>query len=235
MHIMNNIPKIDLHTHINFNLDDGCKNLDESIELLNQAHKLNIKYIACTTHNTNAGDYKKNFDILSDYAKKLDIELVVGNELILDIKTYETLLNNVAHTINNTKYVLVEVKNFISEHYIIESLENLIQNNFIPILAHPERLHISDIKFFMNVKKTGTLLQLNADSLNKAISSKRKFKLAKKLLKKDLIDIIASDVHNTENRNYSHYETAYNYVCKKYKKKASNLFYNTPYKIIKGE
>ena len=67
----------DLHTHILFGVDDGCKDISESISLLKEAEKQGITelvitphYIKSTKYTCNNEERKKKFIELQEAAKK---------------------------------------------------------------------------------------------------------------------------------------------------------------------
>ena len=80
---------IDIHSHILFGVDDGAKNIEESITLLRQAEKLGITDIVCSSHyymgRYENKEYNKNFEILKNEIKKqgIKIKLYKGNEVAL--------------------------------------------------------------------------------------------------------------------------------------------------------
>ena len=74
-----------------------------------------------------------------------------------------------------------------------EMLYEFNVENYQVIIAHVERYNYSDFKLIKEWKKLGALIQVNASSF---YSDKKTKKLAQKLLKANLIDYIASDVHS---------------------------------------
>ena len=51
---------IDTHNHILFDIDDGCRNIEESIILLKQMEELEFKKIILTPHYINGTKYTIN-------------------------------------------------------------------------------------------------------------------------------------------------------------------------------
>lgn len=65
------------------------------------------------------------------------------------------------------------------------------------VIAHPERyksVH-ENYKQVKEFKENGCLIMMSAQSLNKELQKRRIYKTAKKLIKKQYVDIIASDAH----------------------------------------
>ncbi|MFR1675540.1 MAG: CpsB/CapC family capsule biosynthesis tyrosine phosphatase, partial [Fusobacterium sp.] len=81
---------VDIHSHILFGVDDGAKDIEESIELLKQAVSVGYTDIVCSSHyyiglyeNRN---YLTHFNLLQDEIKRLNIpiNIYLGNEFNLD-------------------------------------------------------------------------------------------------------------------------------------------------------
>ena len=71
---------IDIHSHIIFNVDDGSKSLEESLEALQQIKKIGMTDVVCTPHFchiklSKVDLVKKNFLELKKYAKEMGINL----------------------------------------------------------------------------------------------------------------------------------------------------------------
>src|SRR5690625_167645 len=108
---------IDTHCHI-LPVDDGAKDMEESIKMARVAQKDGIKKIINTTHFNPEFEYPKGkilldkISELNDILKKenIDIEVFPGNELYYNealIKDIEK--NNIEfYTLNNSKYILLE-------------------------------------------------------------------------------------------------------------------------------
>ena len=61
---------VDIHSHILFGVDDGAKDLKESLELLKQAEKVGYTDIVCSSHyyigKFENKNYDENFSILNE-------------------------------------------------------------------------------------------------------------------------------------------------------------------------
>lgn len=232
---------IDIHSHIIFDVDDGSDSLDSSVKALIQAKKINLKKIICTPHirygnKERIEKIKKNFLELKKYADKLEIELYLGTEIMLTDKTSYLLKTKRLRSLDGKKYVLVELKREESMDIdnVIYMLDDLIDMGFIPILAHPELYsNYRNIEYLRRIKEIGVLLQLDATSILKKKVKKDVYKFSKKLLKEKVIDIVASDNHCNNKRNYNDFNKAYKKIKRKYGKKYTNiLFYENPISIL---
>ncbi len=192
---------IDLHCHILPEVDDGSKNIEESMELILSAQKLGYRKICCTSHYR-AGRYEnKNYDRilekLRDQLKtaRIDIELLEGNELFLDLEGLSALKEKKVKTLNNTNYLLVEAIPGMTALALKKFLERIMDLGYKPVLAHVERYPFIDLKTLYELKKIGVVTQVNLKSLKHKKEIYRWIEL-------NLIDILASDVHDKKYRNY---------------------------------
>ena len=95
------------------------------------------------------------------------------------------------------EYVLIEMS-YISEPYnLYEIIYSLKINKYIPILAHPERYRFLFNKFdeYKKLKKVGCLFQINLLS-STGYYGKDIAKICDKLLNKNMVDFVGSDIHN---------------------------------------
>lgn len=214
---------VDIHSHILFGIDDGCKTLEESIFMLKCAIDEGIKKIILTPHYSTLRGYTEsnriiteNFNKLKDAAKvqKLNIELFLGRE-IDEIKQIDSdLISSDSLSMNNTNYLLLDFG--MEKTNIDEYCYHLLLNGYIPIIAHPERYsYIKNPEMFQRWKRTGALIQVNANSIWKP-ESKTVKKRIKYLFKNNLVDFIASDTHTSE-INYYNLRKARTHIRKKYK------------------
>lgn len=195
----------DIHCHIMYGIDDGSKSLEQSIEILKNAYSNGITDIVLTPHYINKSEYncdnkkkKKILDELIGELKKenIDINLYLGNEVMIDPDVSKLIANNKISTINNTKYVLVELPMHYENPNSEKMMFEIIRHGYMPILAHPERYDyvkedISKLEPYINM---GCILQGNYLSLFGRYGDEAK-KILKILLKQRKIKILASDIH----------------------------------------
>jgi len=230
---------IDIHTHLLFGVDDGCRTLEDSIEMIEAAVSHEITEIILTPHYSYLRKYTKNkkiiednFIILKDEVKKrnINMNLYLGSEIDETDDIFDFLENQKCHTMNNTKYVLIDfgMKKCNIDEYCYE----LIVKGYKPIIAHPERYrYITDINEYRKWKKTGALIQINANNIFNSNSSQTK-KMARLACKNRLVDFIASDAHKDPKR-FEYLQKAYLYGLKKSdKENIDKLFFSNSKKII---
>lgn len=225
---------IDIHTHILPGVDDGAKDMSMAIEMLRDAIKTGVTDIILTPHYYKQDPkkdvlIKETFKALQNEVlnNAMPIKLYLGREVYFK----ESLLEIAKElTIEQTPYILVEFSTRI-EQSIEETIFNLGVLKLKPIVAHIERYPYLKKADYISIKKTGGLIQVNAESLI-GFEGFRKRKLMKFLFKEKLVDIVASDCHNTTTRK-PNLDKAYQKVFKKYGKAyADKLFLEGPKKII---
>ncbi len=228
---------VDIHTHILPFMDDGSNSLEKSIEMLKKSAELGVTDLVLTPHYRY--DYRhgkleiqKAFSELKEAVEQtqIKINLYLGQELLIDRNFKQFVSSGELITLNETKYLLIEF-DLGSRENIIDPVYELVRLGYTPIIAHFERYFYADLELAYQVKSLGGLIQVNAASVVGRNSHKIK-KLAKLLLKNDLVDFVASDVHcfreNLMAKSYAH-------VLKKYGKELVNKIYiENAQKIIGG-
>ncbi len=202
---------IDIHSHILNSVDDGSRNLEQSLAMLKEEENQGVTDVVLTPHYRadylpKSGDIRLKFAELKEYAKKngINVKLHLGQEIFVFEGIANALEDGKVLSVNGGKYVLVE---FSTKHVndIPETVYMLVKNGFIPIVAHIGRYFYADTETAREVKDIGGLIQINASSLCGSCAYKRK---ALALIRAGLVDFVASDVHH--NRK--------NYMLKAYKK-----------------
>ena len=197
----------DIHSHILFNVDDGAKSIEESIELLKKMAEIGFKNIILTPHYIKGSEYssenqekQEKLEELKNAIKdeNIDINIYLGNEIFINNEIIELIKNNSIYTLNNTRYILVE----LPFHNQIVGLEDIIYElkikGLIPIIAHPERYTYfqENYKEIDRLREEGFLFQGNYASIL-GYYGKNSQKLFKYMLKKQYIDYLGTDIHRT--------------------------------------
>lgn len=188
---------IDFHSHILPNIDDGSTTEEESINLIKEAKEAGFTGIISTSH------YIQGYYECDEYNRKqlldrIGFELYLGSEIYITSEIIELIEDKKASTINNTRYVLFELPMKTKPLFVKEIVYKLIENGYIPIIAHPERYSYvqENIEYIEELANMGTLFQANYGSIIGMYGSKAQ-KTIKNLLKNDLISFLGSDVHRT--------------------------------------
>lgn len=195
----------DLHSHYLPGVDDGSKNIEVTKRMLDSANKNGITDIIFTPHfildsrfMSTKNENKKIFEGVKKIAKeKYNINIFLGNEVYCNNEILRLYKEGMIATLNDSRYMLIEIPMYSKMNNVKDIFFELISNDIVPILAHPERYtaYYNDIDFFIELRNMGVLLQINFTSLVGDYGSKAK-KMAKKLLKNGLISFVGSDIHS---------------------------------------
>lgn len=233
---------IDIHTHILPGVDDGAKTIDESLKIIEYLKKVGITDIVLTSHyikNTNYTSNRKEreqlFHELKEQSSNMGINLYLGNEVYLTEDILDLLEQEEIVTLNDTKYMLVELPLTGYLNNLPNILCKLFDSGIVPIIAHPERYHFlqKNKERVKELLEFGCLLQCNIDSITGKYGKKAK-KLMKWLLKKDLVEFVATDTHYVEKKRKLKKSLR---KLKRFvgKKKLKELIKENPLKMLKGE
>ncbi len=191
---------IDIHCHILPGVDDGAESLDEAKIMLDLQRKSGVKQLYLTPHfypdeedlDVFLSDRQKAWDELSadsDLQIRLGAEVAYGHELLsLDLRKL---------TLGQSEYLLLEFPMYYPA-YVMQTVERLLKQGMIPILAHVERyLYFRrDPDLLKELIDLGALAQVTAQ----ALFDKRDRNFAMACLRHNLAQIVASDAHNTTER-----------------------------------
>lgn len=198
---------IDMHTHILPNIDDGSKNIEESIEMLKEAQEAGFTGLVSTSHfieesyNTTS---KEREELINNINNKLileniNIKIYNGAEAYISNNLNELINNSILPTINGSRYLLMELPMNSEIIYLDEIIGSLKQNGIIPIIAHPERYSYVQKNPIMLAKliEQGVLFQANYGSIIGKYG-KQAEKTIKKLLKSNMIHFLGTDAHRSK-------------------------------------
>lgn len=211
----------DIHSHIMYGIDDGSRNIEESVCLLNDLEKNGITDIILTPHYIENTDYtctrEQKENIINELKHYTNINLYIGNEVYICDNLPDLILEGKISTLNNSRYLLIELPMNNKIINLTDILNRLIEMGIIPIIAHPERYKYvqNDIHYLDDIKEMGVLFQGNYESLFGKYGKGAKMSL-KELLKYDYISFLGSDIHRVG------YQFHHNQVYKAVKKIVKN-------------
>ena len=197
------IPKgfVDIHSHILPGIDDGAKNIKESMELISEMKKLGFNKIIGTPHTYEGLYNNTNETIINSYnllLKKLpeNTNISYASEYMLDVSLIEKAMDKTLLCIKEN-YVLIEMGFLYEPMNLFEIIFKISLNGYIPVLAHPERylfLH-NDFNKYYELKDRNCKFQINLLSVTGGYG-KNILRVTEKLLKNKLVDFSGSDIHN---------------------------------------
>lgn len=195
---------IDFHSHILPGVDDGSASIEDTMQLIKEAGKAGFTKIISTSHYVeeqyeyDEATRKQFIEILNSGIKTLgeEIELYLGSEIYASYDMVELLKEAKASSINNSRYVLFELPMQNELPNLKNVIYKLFANNYIPIIAHPERYSYvkEDPNWLIEFIELGVLFQANYGSII-GIYGKQAQKTVKQLLKNNMIHFLGSDVH----------------------------------------
>ena len=169
---------IDLHNHILPGVDDGARDLEESVEIARQVVSEGVARLAATPHldperNTGlpaSGVRIKVAELQAALDEAgIDLTVVPGNELYLTPDAPELVESGVASPLGGGAALLVEVSLVVEQRpaHLDETLFRLQLAGYQPVLAHPERYPFvrRDVESLGRLVRRGVALQLTAPSL----------------------------------------------------------------------
>lgn len=202
---------VDIHSHIINEIDDGSKSIDMTINMLKKSEQSGTTDIIATPHfmrgrfEVEYKDVVKKVEELKKIVKEnnIDINIYAGQEVYYSRKLIEYYNDKIIGTINNTKYMLIELPMLeFNIDEVINTIYELQIRGIVPIIAHPERYKqfIKKPSMINSLIKEGMLFQLNAGSIAGDFGKDVK-KTATKYLEHNIYSVIGSDAHRDRGRD----------------------------------
>jgi protein-tyrosine phosphatase len=197
---------IDMHSHLLPGIDDGSKDMTQTLGMIMRFVDLGYKKLIMTPHimedfyrNTPEIIKSKLEEVKKEVASlNLDIELEAAAEYYFD----ETLIQKIKERTILTfgdNYMLFEYAFGQEPQQISTLLFELKVNNYKPILAHYERYpyYHNNPEKIKEYKNQGIFIQLNLLSLCGHYGPHVE-RMAKYLVDNNLVDFVGSDCHRME-------------------------------------
>ena len=188
------------HCHLLPGVDDGVKELHETLKILELWQSLGVKEVWLTPHimediPNKTLELKQKCEELKTVAPK-GITLRLSAENMMDNLFLQRLEQRDLLPIGRDRqYLLVETSYYNPPMDIHRFFERIKESGYIPVLAHPERYQYMDMSTYKMWKEKGVLLQLNVPSLVGAYGPEVQYK-AEKLLDKGMYDYCGTDTHS---------------------------------------
>ena len=202
---------IDIHSHIINEIDDGSKSIEMTINMLKKAEQSGTTDIIATPHFMRGRfevEYKEVIEKVEELKKivkenNIDINIYAGQEVYYSRKLIEYYNDKIIGTINNTKYMLIELPMLeFNIDEVINTIYELQIRGIVPIIAHPERYKqfIKKPSMINSLIKEGMLFQMNTGSIVGDFGKDVK-KTAAKYLEHNVYSFIGSDAHRDRGRD----------------------------------
>jgi protein-tyrosine phosphatase len=198
---------VDLHCHILWDLDDGCRSPRETLRAARTLVSAGYSEAVPTPHaqrRYGGGDASLSRDRLSHArallaAEGIGLLLHDGAENLLDEELLARAGSGEARGIGATgRYVLVEVPFQERVPALPELVRRLLAKRLVPVLAHPERCQefVEDGRA-EEVVRLGAALQLNLGALT-GRHGRGARELAERFLDAGLYAVAGTDLHSPE-------------------------------------
>lgn len=192
---------IDVHSHILPKIDDGSRSVEETLKMLEEAKRAGFTDIITTSHYmdgvyTVGTDKRGEIIDLIESTKEIDINLYTGAEIYVSPELEKIINEKIAPTLNNTRYVLIELPMSNEILYLNKIIEKIKNMDLVPIIAHPERYKYFQKEPNKMIKyiEMGVLFQSNYGSILGVYGGNSQ-KAVKKMLKHNMIHFLGSDCH----------------------------------------
>src|SRR6476620_5485780 len=139
--------RIDVHSHLIPTVDDGCKNLEQSVECARMLVGAGYTHVFCTPHVWPGYPDVKRDNVVRwtgllqeelDFAK-VPLKLLPGGELNINPGVIEMDEDKVISMGLGGKYILVDIWCDRLPEYFEPTMRWLQERGLTVILAHPER------------------------------------------------------------------------------------------------
>lgn len=234
---------IDIHTHILPGIDDGARDLDDTLQMACIAVESGTTDLIATPHCNIPGRFHNYFD--SDYQQtflmakqaieqeRIPLRLYPGMEVYTTEETPGLFEEGKIMTLNGSHYLLMEFGFDEDPDFVDRMLERMRKLDVIPVIAHIERYRfVQEFPEMANDwHEKGYVIQCNRGSFQGRFGHREKM-LAYYLLDNRLVDVIASDAHRP-NVRIPDLQGAWQELSADYPKNyMQQLFHTNPKRIL---
>ena len=202
---------IDIHCHILPGIDDGAKDVYDTLEMALIAANSCVKAIVATPHCNIPWDNSNYYDTFFRESlmkareaiaqERIPVKILSGMEVFVTFDLPELIKDGKILTINHSDYLLTEFDFGEDPEFVDIMVDRLKEIGIKPIIAHPERYDFvkEDIEFARRLIRRGCILQANKGSFlgNHGEMSQ---KTAMALAQEKLLGVVASDAHSPLHR-----------------------------------
>lgn len=193
---------VDMHSHLIPGVDDGAQDVTDSLALINGLKDLGFTTLFTTPHtlkdfHPNTKESLQQGHALLEGKLPEGMSLTLSSEYYLD-EDFQAQLNLNAVLPLPGNRLLIEFSQIVKPLDLEDVIFDLGIRGYQPVLAHPERYLFFHKEFnhYNRLKEMGVEFQVNAMSLTQHYG-KNVNAIAQKLIEKDMIDFIGTDIHYT--------------------------------------
>jgi protein-tyrosine phosphatase len=210
-----------VHNHLLPGVDDGAKDMDASLALLDQGLEDGIGAWMLTPHVVDkftheiADKHTAVFDELRGEVERrnLPVELRLASEIMFQPDLVEVATMPTATFDDVRRYTLIEFPMTFMPPGAHEALFELQLAGSHPIVAHPERnsMLVADRDAMSRMVDRGILMQINARSLSPDVPHAVRH-VTQRLILDGLVHFVATDAHDPKRRP-AHLRAAYDRIA----------------------
>lgn len=199
---------IDLHSHLLPDIDDGPRDLDESVQLARAFLTAGIVRVAATPHvnhiHQNRGPLIKERHLaLIDrlQAEGIPLRVESGAEIAAEIAIRLEHADLMELTLGGGEWLLIEPSTSETTFDIHKAVFEIKGRGFRVLLAHPERIPAiqEDLELISDLVRGGVRTQITAEALSGRFG-RRAQKASDEMFKRGLVHVVASDAHHATER-----------------------------------
>jgi protein-tyrosine phosphatase len=197
---------LEIHYHLLFDVDDGPRNLEASIELAEMSIAEGVTHIVSTPHSNDEFVFRpeRNRERLEILKAHFGDKVTLG--LGCDFQLSEENLAAFAvtpasFTINGTRYLLAELSDYGIPRWFDDTLAKLAADGYVPIITHPERnpILLTQPERLASWIELGCLIQVTAGSFHGRFGRRAKA-MTEDMVAKNWVHLVASDAHGVDFR-----------------------------------
>jgi len=202
-----NLCFVDIHCHILPGLDDGPSSIEESIKMIELAAGDGISHIFATPHILDGVYENKCDEIMSSVAELKKhvpdtISIFYGADVRVTFDLIDRIEDGEVPTLNGSGYMLIEFPEYVIPPHTDNLIFNLRHRGIKPIITHPERHFrlMHDLSALNEFRDAGAMCQITAMSITGDFGKPIR-KACFTMVKKGLVDFVASDAHSARGRS----------------------------------
>ncbi len=195
--------RIDFHTHILPNVDDGAETMSVAARMLQVMEQSHVEAIVATPHYFSLDETPRDFlqrvqPVLKAFEQQAHTRLLLGAEVYLErgLLLKEDLADL---CIQGTDLLLLELPVSKYRDWMYQTIVNITSIYGVrPVIAHVERIlpYINSKELSRLMEIPGICFQFN----HSAFSNRKALKLLKRLVQEGYLIFLGSDCHDMEGR-----------------------------------
>lgn len=233
---------VDIHAHILPGLDDGARDMHDTIKMARMASDIGVTAMVATPHCNLPGVFENYYGdgYINTYQnvvralqrEGIAMKLYPGMEAFGTYDLPDLIVAGKIMPLNQSRYILVEFAFDEEPDYATGLLRRMKEVGAKPVVAHAERYEFvqDNPQIVYSWRTKGYVVQINKGSFMGKFGRHAEM-TAHQLMKHHLVSVVASDAHSYVRRT-PYLLDAYEELCKKYPKKYVDLlFYHNPARI----